>query len=1514
MTLHGFFLRELAHYSQAEPPLLQALSLLGTQVGKEHPDYALTLLELGSLYADTARYPSAEKLTRSAVAILEKHPDQPLLLGHGLYELSGLLDLMGQLREASELSARSLELLCGHLGEDHVLTARSKCLRAWSLWRAGHLEKAGGLIVAAVKTLREAGPSHPELAIGLQILSRLELHHARLDVAQQLANEAVAIRKLRLGDTHHRYAGALENLALVRAVQGHHDEAEQLVQQALEITIRSLGERHPHVADGHAAMGYVLQSRRDAARAEKEYLIGLEIYRAVHGEQHPNVAGFYRDLAECCAVQQRFTDAEEYYRLSLARLEPLGDICIAETVESLQGLARVLAGQNRSEEALATAEQAAQKARESSGDRNLLLASALESLARIYHGQGQLSEAEPVWREVLDCRRQAVGENHPNFAEGLRCLANLYAAQGRLAEAEELELRALGILNQSLGETHSEYVQALQSLADLQMQKGDLARAESYLIQAVDIERQRVGDVHPDHAHAIAQLARLYLAVNNYQAAEVRYRQVVEILERTRGEEHPEFAAALYDLGSLYHQAGELSAAENLYQRARDIRQTHPGEDHPDYGLSLHGLALVYQAQGRIDEAGPLFHSAVENHEAALGRDNPATLRLVHSLALHEQSRGHWDQAAELLGRVREQFTHLFGPGSPILIPVLSDLARQYGSIGDHLAAEPLWRQIQEIHRAAFSHNVSLHAQDHLNLASCLRSQGRLVQAEAEIREALALYERQGDAVQVEGLATRGILAGVVQAQDRLDEALSLYTDVVDRARLLFGQYHQAVATLLLDLGGVCAQLGQADQAFAYYQQAQEIFRRAPNETLTEMINLQRSQAEVLQGQGRMAEAEAILLERQQTLRRAFGDDAPALVSSYHLLADVCLAQGKLPEAEKYSTQALDVLRKFDQQQSEEDSDASPNVSRSVHGMAQVLAENHLGQVHLTRGRADLAEPLLRSARKRLLASAGPDHPLHPAVVLNLAAAMAAQGRWDQVREYLASLANLDRRLLPQFLALTGARPRAFACQGPHDRYEVALSALFASGSPPTAEECQATFDLVLQRKRFGIHVLADAPFTAWMQEYPALAGRLERLWLLDRQLASKRLAGPGPEGLTKHQELLQSWYQQRDDLEAELGQEIPALAEYCRMRSADTDAVCRALPAGWALVEVVHHRHVDLTRLHEKNLLDPVDRALAFVVRTSHSPHVVQLGEGSQLDSLVMACRAELEAGNLDKATAQLGHLFWRQILPLLPSDCQGVILALDGPLLHLPVEVLPLPPELDRPLSIHQVFTGRDLLRTIAPPARSVLFIEDSAPGTSLGNPFGQIWGSIRRWMGKSTAPAPGQASAASLASLLNAVPRPASQATRDSLERIGALGLIHLPCPVFFHVPAEASGWRNTLSLMGISLAGETPLTALDLCALDLRATRLVVLAGCATHPTERGEWLRLGGLVQACLHAGAHHVLVRLWGRPDPRDDAFLPHFYRQLAEGRSLPEAVSFARSKVGTTTEGWVLIGRGPRE
>ena len=109
------------------------------------------------------------------------------------------------------------------------------------------------------------------------------------------------------------------------------------------------------------------------------------------------------------------------------------------------------------------------------------------------------------------------------------------------------------------------------------------------------------------------------------------------------------------------------------------------------------------------------------------------------------------------------------------------------------------------------------------------------------------------------------------------------------------------------------------------------------------------------------------------------------------------------------------------------------------------------------------------------------------------------------------------------------------------------LAAAVGRADPPTADELQA-----------------------WIRDLDSPTFRTRD------EAARKRLAGPGPEGRSAHEQQLAAWEQEREAIEAELAREIPEMNLEQKLRAADRRAVARALPERVALVEFVRFDECD--------------------------------------------------------------------------------------------------------------------------------------------------------------------------------------------------------------------------------------------------------------------------------------------------------------------------------------------------
>jgi tetratricopeptide (TPR) repeat protein len=93
-----------------------------------------------------------------------------------------------------------------------------------------------------------------------------------------------------------------------------------------------------------------------------------------------------------------------------------------------------------------------------------------------------------------------------------------------------------------------------------------------------------------------------------------------------------------------------------------------------------------------------------------------------------------------------------------------------------------------------------------------------------------------------------------------------------------------------------------------------------------------------------------------------------------------------------------------------------------------------------------------------------------------------------------------------------------------------------------------------------------------------------------------------------------------------------------------------------------------------------------------------------------------------------------------------------------------------------------------------------------------------------------------------------------------------------------------------------ASDGVLTARDIVGLDLRATRLTVLAACETGRGDLVAGEGAQGLARAFLVAGSREVVASLWQVPDRGTSRLFAHFYDALGDERQTAEARDAVRS------------------
>ncbi len=238
----GNYLRARADFADAKRHLSRAQVVREKTFGKEHPDTAETLNNLGWLLSDQGRYRDAEPMIKSALEIRKtalgpEHPDTVMSLNN----LAELYREQGQYVKAEPLHLRALAIREKALGEEHPDTVMSLNNLAVIYEAQGNYPKAEPLHLRALAIREKAlGEEHPDTAMSLNNLASLYDSQGHYPKAEPLFLRALAIREKALGPEHPNTAISLRNFGVFYLNWQRKEDAEVYLQRAFDVYERLL--------------------------------------------------------------------------------------------------------------------------------------------------------------------------------------------------------------------------------------------------------------------------------------------------------------------------------------------------------------------------------------------------------------------------------------------------------------------------------------------------------------------------------------------------------------------------------------------------------------------------------------------------------------------------------------------------------------------------------------------------------------------------------------------------------------------------------------------------------------------------------------------------------------------------------------------------------------------------------------------------------------------------------------------------------------------------------------------------------------------------------------------------------------------------------------------------------------------------------------------------------------------------------------------------------------------------
>jgi len=928
-------------------------------------------------------------------------------------------------------------------------------------------------------------------------------------------------------------------------------------------------------------------------------------------------------------------------------------------------------------------------------------------------------------------------------------------------------------------------------------------------------------------------------------------------------------------------EAGRYVEAVPLVERALSLARKSLGADHPGTAMALNRLATLRQAQGDLTRAEPLFRQSLSIYEKTLGPDDLAVAQSLSNLALLYADKGDYKQAEALYRRAILIEEKALGPEHPEVASLLTNLGELYRLTGVYDLAERLSQQaLTNSEKALGPQNPQLGIYLN-NLATVYRAKGDYVRAEALIQRAVRLYSSA------------------------------------------LGPEHPDVATMMNNLGALYAQKGDYVRAELFSQQSLAIKEKALGAEHPALAPSLNALASIYYIRGEHTRSEPLYRRAFEIRAKALGPEHPDVATSLNNLAAGYFDKGDYGQAEPLYQRALGINEKV----------LGPNHP----SVAMTL--NNLASVYRNKGEFARAEPLYKRALAVAEQSLGSEHPDTAMYLNNLANLYRMWGKAAQAVPVMARGSDISERNLSYFLT-AGSEEQKLSYLATLAGETDAVLSLHTRAAPHSPEAARLALLTVLRRKGRVLDAMADSISALRRRLDPKGRAQLERLATTRSQLAALLLGRRGQGDPAQRKAQIEKLLIDSDRQEAEISARS---AEYrTQTQPVTLERIQAALSPGTALVEVVSYRPYDpQAKTGERS---GAERYVAYVLKREGAPGWAELGDRALIDAEAARFRTALmnpKRGDVKQAARALDEKIMRPVRNLLGEE-RVVFISPDGMLNLIPFGALV--DEDDRYLAEGYSFTyltsGRDLLRL-------QVQAEGRQPAMVLSNPLYELPQAVGEGASQPGVPDPGarrsmdltQASFAPLPgtaaegeAISAALPSPhvltGARATEAALKRVSGPVILHVATHGFFlpnQQQAPEAGTRglglamggdvlelqrmlfneNPLLRSGIALAGANRLqggagedgilTALEVSALDLWGTKLVVLSACETGlgQVENGEGVY--GLRRALLLAGSQSQVMSLWQVSDDATRDLMVSYYKRLQAGGGRTEALRQAQ-------------------
>ncbi len=555
---------------------------------------------------------------------------------------------------------------------------------------------------------------------------------------------------------------------------------------------------------------------------------------------------------------------------------------------------RSLLDQSEIELVINTQERLLSRAKAMLGDDHWLTISARIQLFKYLQIAGRsAAEIRTYYNTALASARSVLGEAHPKTIEIQALEIDLLISEARLPEAIEAQFKVVDAYSSSVGEYHQLTISSRFTEVDLLRAANRWTEAAGSLHRLCTDLDVGYGKYYPESIFCLGTLAKSSRASGELQVA-VSALEDLTARQSALGQSTGGTALNnILQLADVYRELGEYDKSRDLLLNVQSLE----GVDPEALLIAKTYLARLYNIKGQFDLAEQLTLEVLES-AGALWQSSPEKLiNISIELASIYQNQGRLDLAeATYEGIVYNSFETL-GQFHASSLVALANLGQIYELLGKFdLAGRSLEAVLEsfELHYGA-DHPNSLNVRN--NLALVYESEGNFREAEPLYQMNLArMRELKGDN-HTDTLATENNLAYLYMLMEKYEQAIPLLENARNGWQLMYGAEHQKTLKAANNLARVYQRTGESDKAMALYQltlaQRQRVLGPKHLDSLRSMIDL----GSLYIAQSQLDEAEALLVPALDLCEELLGQYHPYTFDALNQLADLFEEQGDLPAA-----------------------------------------------------------------------------------------------------------------------------------------------------------------------------------------------------------------------------------------------------------------------------------------------------------------------------------------------------------------------------------------------------------------------------------------------------------------------------------------------------------------------------------------------------------------------------------------------------------------------------------------